>query len=220
MKKTIVTKPETRVLLVDSHHIVRKGIRREIESEPDILVVGETNNGYEAIELSGKLKADVVILDVQLAELNGVKVTQYLNENTRRVTPFVLVFSSYSDKQYVWSFLAAGAKGYLLKSEPIMHLLTGIRRVVAGQTILSQTVQNNLVGLIPYLNQELSNGELKIVQLLAHGMTNREIAQILHISESTVKAHLNNMYRKIPWIRNRAEAISWAWINRIVTNSE
>lgn len=218
-------KTEIRVLLVDSHQIVRKGICQEIEKQLDMVVVGETGNGYQALELVKQLAVDVIILDVHLSGLDGVKLAHTLNElasNTAQpsLTPAILIFTSYNDKQYVWSFLATGARGYLLKNEPLDCLLTGIRQVMAGQTVLSQTIQTNLVELIPSLNQELSKGELKVIQLLARGLTNQEIAQFLHISENTVKSHLNNTYRKIPWIRNRAEAISWAWINRVVSESQ
>lgn len=222
----ILTECKTRVLLADMHHIARKGIRQEIANQADIWVVGETDDGYELLDLASTLKPAVVILDIKLARLSGVEVTRYLNEMARNtaqranLAPVVLVFSAYSDKQYVWSLLAAGARGYLLKSEPLAQLVTGIRQVAAGQTVLSQSVQTNIVELIPYLNQELSDGESKVVQLLAHGLSNREIAQNLHISEGTVKSHLNNTYRKIPWIRTRAEAIAWAWINHIVVKSE
>lgn len=208
------------------HHIVRNGLRQEIEKQTDMIVVGETVDGYEALDLAAQLKLDVVVLDVKLAGLNGIYVTRCLTEMTRNTTnkpkpaPTVLVFSAYGDKQYVWSSLAAGARGYLLKSELIERLPAAIRQVAAGETVLSQTVQTNMVELIPSLNRELSTSEFKVIQLLAHGLSNREIAQKLRISEGTVRSHLNNTYRKIPWIRTRAEAVAWAWINHIPSKSE
>lgn len=215
-----------RILLADMHHVVRDGIRQEIEKQADMVVVGETDNGYEALDLAAGLDLDVVVLDVKLAGLNGIYVTRCLNDMTRTKTkqtnpaPAVLVFSAYSDKQYVWSSLAAGARGYLLKSELIEQLPVSIRQVAAGETVLSQIVQTSMVELIPSLNQELSASEFKVIQLLAHGLSNKEIARKLHISEGTVKSHLSNTYRKIPWIRTRAEAITWAWINHITSEAE
>lgn len=226
MQQTKSTDAVIRVLLADMHHIVRNGVRQEINNQADMLVVGETTNGYEALDLSWKLKPDVVVLDIKLAGLNGIKVARRLCKTTWNTisqsnqAPLVLVFSAYSDKQYVWSLLAAGVRGYLLKNEPIEQLPTGIRQIVAGQTVLSQIVQTNLIELIPYLNQELSDAEIKVMQMLAHGLSNWEIAQNLHITEGTVKSHLTNTYRKIPWVRSRAEAVTWAWINRIVPESE
>lgn len=223
MPQTVSTDINIRVLLADIHYIVHQGIRNEIESQADMLVIGETIDGYEALDLVDELKPDVVVLDIKLARLNGVKVTRRLNEinwGPARVTPKVIVFSSYVDAHYVWSLLAAGAKGYLLKSEPPDNLLSAIRQVDAGQTVLSQIVQTNLVKSIPHLNQDLSEGEIKVIQLLAYGQSNQEIAQNLNISVGTVKSHLNNTYRKIPWIRSRAEAVAWAWINHIVPDSD
>lgn len=223
MQQTASTYFNIRVLLADIHHIVHQGIRHEIESQHDMFVVGETNDGLEALDLAVQLKPDVIILDVKLARLSGAKVTRCLNEISKGVTgstPKVVVYSSYFDKHYVWSLLAAGAKGYLLKSDPPEKLLAAIRQVNAGQIVLSPTVQTNLVKIIPYLNQDLSMGEIKVLQLLAHGQSNQEIAKNLNISVGTVKSHLNNTYRKIPWIRSRAEAVTWAWINNIVPETD
>lgn len=217
-------KPIIRILVADKHQVVRTGILREVAKYDDMGVVGETADGYEALQLARQLQPDVVILDVRLTGLNGVQVTRLLNRITWKtaesttLSPAVLVFSTYSDKQYVWSLLAVGAKGYLLKSDPPQELIRGIRQLAAGQTILSLPIQTTLIEMVPKLNQELSDSEMKVLQLLAHGLTNREIAQNLKITEGTVKTHLNNTYRKVPWIRTRAEAIAWAWINRIVSD--
>ena len=223
MPQTASTHFNIRVLLADTHHIVHQGIRNEIESQADMCVVGETIDGLEALNLAKELRPDVVVLDIKLARLSGVKVTRLLHEinwDATRPIPKIIVFSSYDDTHYVWSLLAAGAKGYLLKSDPPEKLLTAIRQVKAGETVLSQTVQTNLVKSIPDLNQDLSEGEIKVIQLLAYGQSNQEIAENLNISVGTVKSHLNNTYRKIPWIRSRAEAVTWAWINHIVPDSD
>ncbi len=213
-----------RILVADKHPLVRNGVVQEVTRCEDMGVVGETADGYEALQLARQLQPDVVILDVRLTGLNGVQLTRLLSRITWKTadstpsSPAVLVFSTYSDKQYIWSLLAVGARGYLLKSDPLQELIKGIRQVAAGQTVLSLPVQTALVEMIPKLNQELSDSEMKVLQLLAQGLTNREIAQNLAITEGTVKTHLNNTYRKVPWIRTRAEAIAWAWINRIVSD--
>ena len=212
-----------RVLLADMHHVVRQGIRYEIENRADMIVVGETADGYEVLDLAVKLRPDVIILDVKLARLSSVKVIQSLNElscNLNQPTPHILVFSAYADKYYMYSLLASGVEGYLLKSEPLERLLDAVCQVHAGEIVLSQIIQTNLVKSLPYLHQELSAGEIKVLQLLAHGLSNREIAQNLGVSEGTIRSHLSNIYRKIPWIRSRAEAVAWAWINHIVSEPE
>ncbi|MCL4263617.1 MAG: response regulator transcription factor [Anaerolineae bacterium] len=213
---------KTRVVIADIHAVVRQGICQELAHHADMEVVGETADGYETLALTSQHQPDVVILDIRLLGLDAVEVTRRLQKMSwsspsgRSHAAAVLVFSAYNDKQYIWSLLAAGARGYLLKNEPLEQLVDGIRQVAGGQTILSQSVQTTVVEMIPRLNQELSDSEAKVLQLLAHGLSNREIAYELHITEGTVKAHLNNTYRKIPWIRTRAEAIAWAWINRLV----
>jgi DNA-binding NarL/FixJ family response regulator len=214
---------KTRILIADVHKVVRRGICQEVAHQVDMEAVGETANGYEALSLAQQLQPDIVVLDIKLNGLDGIEVTRRLQKMTWQSPPAhsccaaVLVFSAYSDKQYVWSLLAVGTTGYLLKNEPLDKLVEGIRAVAAGQTVLSQSVQNNIIEMIPKLNQSLSNSEAKVLQLLAHGLSNQEVATQLHITEGTVKAHLSNTYRKIPWIRTRAEAIAWAWINRIVS---
>ncbi len=210
---------KTRIIIADIHAVVRRGISEEIGRQVDMAVVGETADGYETLALASLHRPDVVILDIKLLGLDAVAVTRRLQKMSEaggygRVA--ILVFSAYSDRQYVWSLLAAGARGYLLKNEPLDQLVTGIRQVAAGNTVLSQSVQTTVVEMIPRLNQELSHNEARVLQLLAHGLSNREIATEMQITEGTVKAHLNNTYRKIPWIRTRAEAIAWAWINRLV----
>ena len=158
--------------------------------------------GYETLTLANQYQPDVVILDIKLVGLDAVTVTRHLQKiswpssSDRSRSAATLVFSAYNDKQYIWSLLAAGARGYLLKNEPLDQLVEGIRRVAAGQTVLSQSVQTTVVEMIPRLNQELSDSEAKsVATLLAHGMSNREIAYELHITEGTVKAHLNNTYK-------------------------
>lgn len=212
-----------RILIADAHLIVHQGIRHEIASQLDMEVIGETTDGYDALEFAKEQKPQVIILDAKLDRLSGIKLTRCLQEYKwvpAKFKPKVLVYSSHFDKHYVWSMFAAGAKGYVLKSDPPEKLLTAIRQVNAGKTVLSQQVQTNMVKTIPHLKQELSVGETKVMQLLAHGHSNQEIAQMLDISVGTVKAHINNTYRKIPWIRSRAEAVAWAWINHIVSDSE
>lgn len=210
--------PRTRILIADSHAVVRRGIAEAIALHADMEVIGETADGYETLALAIKHQPDVVIMDIKLTALDAVSVTRRLRQMSGPAPAYasVLVFSAYSNRQYVWSLLAAGARGYLLKNEPLEQLMAGIRQVADGQTVLSQLVQTTVIEMIPKLNQDLSDSEARVLQLLAHGLSNREIATEMQITEGTVKTHLNNTYRKIPWIRTRAEAIAWAWINRLV----
>ena len=133
LKNMESNKPLIQIILADNHNIVRNGIRHEIETQADMSVVGETGNGYEILDISAMQKPDVVILDNKLAGINGVKVTRCLT-TLRKVVgqaehiqpPAVLVYTAYDNKQYIWSLLAAGAKGYVLKSDPIDQLFKAI----------------------------------------------------------------------------------------------
>ncbi|MBK8989867.1 MAG: response regulator transcription factor [Chloroflexi bacterium] len=215
------TEPAIHVLLADTHKIIRDGLRHEVGRHDDMGVVAETDDGYEVIRLVDQMHPDVVVLDVNLRHLSGIQVARHINqsslEGAETTPPRVLAFSSYSDKQYVWAMLAAGVKGYLLKSDPLEKVVFGIRAVDVGQTVLNQQVQNTLLRFIPELHQDLSQSEINVLQLLAHGLSNEQIAASLKITQGTVKNHLHNTYRKIPWVRTRAEAVAWAWINRIVS---
>jgi DNA-binding NarL/FixJ family response regulator len=222
-KQSALENPLIRVLVVDRHQIVRRGIGREIDKAADLSLVGEASDGNEAIKLANELLPDVITLDASLPRLSGVQVIRQLKSGRPKSrtpgvnAPAVLVLSAYSDKQYIWSLLASGANGYLLKDEPVSDILAAIRRIARGQAALSVAVQTTLVELIQTLSQELSATELKVLTLVAQGMTNKEIARTLAIAEGTVKIHLNNTYRKVPLIRTRAEATAWAWINRMVS---
>ncbi|MCA9971026.1 MAG: response regulator transcription factor [Anaerolineales bacterium] len=208
-----------RVLIADPHPVVREGLRVEIARQADMAVVGATDSGTEALQLARQQQPDVIILEVRLANLSGVQVARQIKQGKRPFSPttppHLLVFSSYVDKPYVWSMLAAGARGYLLKNDPPEQLCAAIRQLAAGQAALSPAVQTALLDLMPGLGQQLSHTETRILQLLAHGLTDDEIAQQLQIAAGTVRTHLNNTYRKLPWVRSRAEAVAWAWINRV-----
>jgi DNA-binding NarL/FixJ family response regulator len=208
------------VLLADPHQIIREGLRQEINRQNDIDVLGETGDGQETIQLAQTLCPHVIVLDINLARVGGIQVVRRLNllrqqESINR-HPHILVFSSYKDKQYIWSMLAAGVRGYLLKSDMLDTVIAGIRAVATGQTVLNQQVQSTLLRYIPELHQDLSQTELSVIKLVAKGLSDEEIADQLKITQNTVQSHIYNTYRKIPWVRSRAEAAAWARINRVV----
>ncbi len=211
-----------RVLVADEYAIVRRGLIQEIEQQPDMRLVGEATNGPDALQMAQTIPADVLLLDTRLPGLNGVQIARQLQRSPLRVDknrdqrPQLLVFTVYRDRQYVWSLLAAGARGYLLKDEPLPVVMDAIRLLAQGHTALSQSIQTMLVELIPALNQTLSQREVAILRLLAQGKSHQEIAESLAITEKTVRNHLHNAYRKVPTVKSQAEAIAWTWINRLV----
>lgn len=211
-----------RVLVADEYAIVRRGLIQEITQQPDMRLVGEATNGPEALQMAQTVPADVLLLDTRLPGLNGVQIARQLLRPPFRADkgggnrPQLLVFTVYRDRQYVWSLLAAGARGYLLKDEPLPVVMDAIRLLAQGHTALSLPIQTMLVELIPALNQTLSQREVAILRLLAQGKSHQEIAESLAITEKTVRNHLHNAYRKVPTVKSQAEAIAWTWINRLV----
>lgn len=214
--------PPIRVLVADEYAIVRRGLVQEIAQQPDMCLVGEATNGPDALQMAQTIPADVLLLDTRLPGLNGVQIARQLLRPPFRPDkgggsrPQLLVFTVYRDRQYVWSLLAAGVRGYLLKDEPLPVVMDAIRLLAQGHTALSLPIQTMLVELIPALNQTLSQREVAILRLLAQGKSHQEIAESLAITEKTVRNHLHNAYRKVPTVKSQAEAIAWTWINRLV----
>jgi len=221
---TLPTKKNIRVILADDHHVVRSGIRAEIERHPDIEVIGEASNGQEAISLVQQLHPDVLVLDINMPELSGVGVTEMISNSEIPATmreshhwpPHILILSAYCEPEYVYNLFAAGAKGYLLKDEPPHKIVSGIRQIVRGEPALSLPVQKVLLTRQAKFDHELSSRELEVLRMMAKGHTNEEIAEGLVIAIGTVKNHVTNIYRKLPNVRTRSEAVAWAWEHRIV----
>ena len=215
---------EIRVILADDHHVVRSGIRSELEQHRDIEVIGEASDGNEAISLVQRLRPDVLVLDINMPGMPGTVVTEELNnlpdtapqsENTIW-PPHILILSAYCEPEYVYSLFAAGAKGYLLKDESPEYIASGIRQIMRGEPALSLPVQKVLLTRRAKPEHDLTIRELEVLRLIAKGNTNEEIAQSLIIAVGTVKNHVMNIYRKLPNVRTRSEAVAWAWENRIV----
>jgi len=187
------------VLLVDDHALVRKGFQMILAAEPDMEVVGEAGNGHEALELAAKLRPDVVVMDVAMPGLNGIEATRRLAESVPRTK--VLALSMHKDAVYVREILRAGAKGYLLKDAFDQDLVNAVRAVAAGQGYLSPAVSEAV--LSDYRKHVtdpldlLTSREREILQLLAEGKTNKEIAGLLGLSVYTVDAHRGRIMEKL-----------------------
>jgi DNA-binding NarL/FixJ family response regulator len=189
----------TRILLADDHAVVRQGFKMILSAQTDMEIVGEAANGREAVELAQQLHPDVVVMDVAMPELNGIEATRRLiaeNPHTR-----VIALSMHKDSVYVREILRAGARGYLLKDSGAGDLVTAIRAVANGESYLSPAVSNAV--LDDYRRHVtnpidlLTSREREVLQMLAEGKTNKEIAVILNLSVYTVDAHRGRIMEKL-----------------------
>lgn len=188
-----------RVLLADDHAIVRQGFRLILAAQADMEIVGEAGNGREAVELAEHLHPDIVVMDVAMPELNGIEATRRL----ARAAPHsrVLALSMHKDSVYVREILRAGAKGYLLKDSIDRDLLAAVRAVAAGEGYLSPGVSEAV--LSDYRRHVsdpldlLSSREREVLQMIAEGKTNKEIASALNLSVYTVDAHRGRIMEKL-----------------------
>ncbi len=186
-----------RVLLADDHRLVRLGFRRLLDDEPDIEVVGEADNGLQAIEMSEDLHPDVIVLDMAMSELSGL---QAIGEILRRSPATrVLVLSMYDEADYVRSAVRAGAHGYMLKNAVDVDLAEGVRRVAAGECYFSPAVAHASAeanGAESPLAR-LTNRERQILELIVQARSNKEVAYMLGISVNTVNVHRTNLMKTL-----------------------
>jgi DNA-binding NarL/FixJ family response regulator len=201
-----------RVVLVDDHPVVRSGIRGLLEQADDILVVGEANDGEEALRLLERLTADVILLDVEMPRMNGIEMAKQLQENAAQIK--ILALSAYDDEAYIDGLLTSGAAGYLTKEEALHRIVEAVRGVANGEDgwmsrrVTAKIMRQRASGDRDPLT-DLSDREIDVVRLLAQGLTNGQMALSLGIAERTVRFHLHNIYDKVG-LRGRGEAIVWA----------
>jgi len=205
------TKGKTRILLADGHYIVRQGIRRIFEDEPDLEVVGEADNGEQAVKLARELKPDVIVMETRMGKLDGVEATKRVK--SQHPDAAVLVLSAYDDDEYVVDMLKAGAGGCLLKSANGEQLVQAIRAIRKGVLVVEPTVEQRILRHAGSLKrvalssaEYLTPRELEVLKLAATGITNRGIALELGVAPRTVKHHLGNIYSKMH-VSSRTEAV-------------
>ncbi|CAM3326832.1 response regulator transcription factor [Kibdelosporangium persicum] len=198
-----------RLLIVDDHPVVRDGLRATFTGEPDIEVVGEAGNGREAIDMVAAHDANVVLMDLRMPELDGVRAIRRLRETAPGTR--VLVLTTFDTDSDVLPAIEAGATGYLLKDATTDELLKAVRAAHQGQSVLSPSVANRLIGQVRKPQRgTLSPRELEVLKLVAAGATNREAASKLFISEASIKTHLLHIYAKLD-VRDRAAAVGEAY---------
>lgn len=218
-----------KILLIDDHHIFREGVKKIIEMEEDLMVVGEGSDGEEALALVEELHPDVVLMDINMPKMNGVEATAAIFE--RSPNSKVIILSIHDEEAYVYKTLQSGANGYLLKEMDVDALIEAIRVVVAGGAYVHPKVTGKLIEEFRRMKEEEETGynfygdsvsvkpteyrlpyhlltkrECEVLQLMAEGKSNRAIGELLFISEKTVKNHVSNVLQKMD-VQDRTQAV-------------
>jgi DNA-binding NarL/FixJ family response regulator len=203
------------LLVVDDQDLFRQGLATLLSLEDDLQVIGQASNGQEAIDLAGELQPNVILMDVRMPICNGVEATRHIHQHYPWIR--ILVLTTFDEDEYIWQSLQAGALGYLLKSTPSEQLATAIRSLQQGYSQLGPTIAPKVFAQInplvaknhqPASLAELSPRERSILLLIGRGLSNREIASHLHLSEGTVKNHVTQVLSKLQ-LRDRTQVALW-----------
>lgn len=211
---------KTRVLICDDHQLFRDGLRAILSTEPAIEVVGDARNGREAVETALSLRPDVVLMDMEMPDLNGLEATRRVRQAERRIQ--VLILTMYAEEELVAQCIQAGAAGYVLKDVPASQLVYAIQVVGRGGRYMSPEA---LKGVVEHYVEGaaraetrydlLTGREREILKLLADGLSAKQVAAQLNLSVKTVDVHKTNLMRKLD-LHDRAELIKWAIRNRVI----
>jgi len=217
--------PDVRVLVVDDQQLIRDGIASMLDVQEGVVVVGTAKNGQDAIEQAVSLKPDIVLMDIHMPIMDGIEATEKL----RRQLPDsqVVMLTTFDDESYIIRSLQAGACGYLLKDIPVDDLAQAVKLAHTGVYQLAPEVAGKLVGNLNIVNQsktlepaeiDLTKRELEVLNLIARGATNREIAEQLFVSEGTVKNHVSNILNRLG-LRDRMQAALFAVEHGLVSRA-
>jgi DNA-binding NarL/FixJ family response regulator len=214
-----------RIILADDHPMMREGTRRILEQSPDLSVVGEAEDGQQALELVERLHPDVAILDIRMPKLNGIEVVQ----QTKKLSPHTkaLMLTAYDDDDYILALMEAGAAGYVLKTARASELIDAVQRVHLGEPVLHPAITMKVARLWASRRdwarlesaQQVSLREQEVLQLATKGLRNKAIADQLGISVRTVEGHFNSIFAKLG-VSSRLEAVLYAVSRHIVTVEE
>jgi len=213
-----------RVLLADDQAMVRAGFRMILESDPEIEVVGEAANGEQAMASTRRLRPDIVLMDIQMPDGDGLEATRRITEDGE-LHSRVVILTTFERDEYVFEALRSGASGFLIKNAPPEELLHAVHVVCAGEALLAPSVTRRMIEQFarrpatPELGtrlEALTQREREVLTMLAHGKSNAELAAELFVSEGTVKTHINHVFTKLQ-LRDRAAAVVFAFDHDLVT---
>jgi len=211
-----------KLLIVDDHAVVRDGLRVMLDRREEFVVVGEAENGLEAVAKVRELDPDVILMDLRMPELNGVEAMRQIRAENSEAK--FLVLTTYDTDEYIFDAIEAGAKGYLLKDASREDLFQAISAVHRGESLVQPGVASRVLDRLAQLTRQagqaaepqlLSDRELEVLQLMASGAANKQIASDLTISESTVKTHVTNIFQKLD-VNHRTEAVTKAMSKGII----
>jgi DNA-binding NarL/FixJ family response regulator len=217
------------VLIADDQALMRAGFRLILEAEADLEVVGEAADGLEAVAAAQRLRPDIVLMDVRMPGLDGIEATRRLTNSD--CTAKVLMLTTFDMDEYVYESLRAGASGFLLKDVPPEQLVSGIRAVVSGEALLAPSVTRRMIEEFvrrppstaarpaPRELERLTAREREVLVLMAHGLSNAELAREFVVSEATVKTHVAHVLAKLG-LRDRVQAVVFAYESGVIRPSE
>jgi len=204
---------QIKILIADDHPVVREGLFAMLSRQADFKVVGEAKDGVETVEMARRLEPDVVLMDLRMPGIDGVEAMRQIRSTNPDIK--FIILTTYSDDEYIFSGIQAGARAYLLKDAPREELFKAVRAVYKGESLIQPVVASKLIDRFAELSRKAPSGEqltereLEILQLMAKGAANKEISAQLSISESTVKTHISNIFQKLG-VNDRTEAVTQA----------
>ena len=216
-----------RVVLADDQAMIRAGFKLLIDNQPDLQVVGEAETGAEAIELVERLEPDVVLMDVQMPDMDGIAATAQLSAMEASEVR-VLIVTTFERDEYIFDALRAGASGFLLKTAPPEDLVDAVRVVAGGDSLLDPSVTGRVIGRFSEAGpgvarserlDDLTDREREVLGQVARGLSNAEIAEVLFVGETTVKTHVSNVLSKLG-LRDRVQAVVFAYEHGLIKPGE
>ena len=208
-----ISTEKIKIIIADDHTVLREGTRKLLEEEPDMEVVAEAYDGEEAVLLATELKPDIVLMDIAMPKLDGIVATQQIKNKCPDVN--VLILSAYDDDQFVFKLLQAGASGYLLKSVHSQELVSGVRAVYQGESVLHPTIARKVLRRLAFASGKssdtstaggLTDREIELLKLMTKGLSNKEIASEVGLSIRTVQGHVGQIFNKLG-VNSRTEAV-------------
>lgn len=214
-------KNKIRVLIADDHSLIRQGLKQILELEKDMIVVAQASNGSEAIQFTREFTPDVILMDINMPGINGLQAIKEIKQE--KLQSRIIVLTIHEDREYLFKTLQMGAEGYVLKDAEPSVLIEAIRNVYSGQSYIQPNMTTELVKEFNRVtmhekekhdDNNLTTREIEVLELIAEGMINKEIAKQLYISEKTVKNHVSNIFRKLN-VSDRTQAAIYAFKHNI-----